>query len=104
MFTSLNAAETATTATQGGSFLGSLLPLIFLFAIFYFIVIRPQQKQAKEHKVMLTELQKGDKIVTAGGFIVEIVKVEENFYKVSMADNTIVKLTKESVSKRYEEA
>ena len=100
MFTPLQAAE---PVAQSGSPFGSIFMLVGLFAIFYFIIIRPQQKQAKAHKAMLTELQKGDKIVTAGGFIVEIVKVEENFYKVSMADNTIVKLTKESVSKRYEE-
>ena len=103
MFTSLNAAETATATASSSSFLGSLLPLVFLFAIFYFIVIRPQQKQAKSHKDMLAELKKGDKIVTAGGFIAEIVKVEETFYKVSLNDNSIVKLTKESVSKLYEE-
>ncbi|KIM09200.1 MAG: preprotein translocase subunit YajC [Sulfurovum sp. PC08-66] len=82
----------------------SLLPLVFLFAIFYFIVIRPQQKQAKAHKQMLTELVKGDKIVTAGGFIVEIEKVEETFYRVKMNDGVSARLSKESVAKRYEEA
>lgn len=101
MFIPLQAAE---PAAQGGSLMGSLLPLVFLFAIFYFIVIRPQQKQAKEHKAMLSELKKGDKVVTAGGFIVEITKVEENYYKVAMNDATEAKLAKESVSKLYEEA
>lgn len=103
MFTLLH-AEAAPQAAQGGDFLTSLLPLVFLFAIFYFIVIRPQQKQAKKHKEMLSELKKGDKVVTAGGFIVEIEKVEEDFYKVKMADNIVTKLAKESVSKLYEEA
>ncbi len=104
MFTFAYAAEPAAAAAPQGSLIGSLLPLIFLFAIFYFIVIRPQQKQARAHKEMLNELAKGDKVVTAGGFIVEIEKVEENFYKVKMNNDVTVKLAKESVSKKYEEA
>ena len=103
MFTFANAAEAAPVAPQGDLFT-SLLPLIFLFGIFYFIVIRPQQKQARTHKEMLAEIKKGDKVVTSGGFIVEIVKVEDNFYSVKMSNETVAKLTKESVSKLYEEA
>lgn len=102
MFTFANAADAAPAAAQQPSLFTSLLPLIFLFAIFYFIVIRPQQKQQKLHKEMLSALEKGDKVVTNGGFIVEITKVEENFYKVKMNDDVIVKLTKESVAKKYE--
>ncbi|MDY3133021.1 MAG: preprotein translocase subunit YajC, partial [Campylobacter lanienae] len=51
------------------SMLTSLLPLVVLFAIFYFLVIRPQQKQQREHKNMLANLQKGDKIITNGGLV-----------------------------------
>ncbi len=104
MFTFAYAAEAAPQAAQQPSLMTSLMPLIFLFAIFYFIVIRPQQKQQKAHKEMLAQLEKGDKIVTSGGFIVEIVKVEEHFYKVKMNDDVIVKLSKESVSRKYEPA
>ena len=85
-----------------GSFLTSFLPLIVLFAIFYFLVIRPQQQQVKKHREMLDNLGKGDKIVTNGGFIVDIVKVEENFFKVRLNDNTEVKLDKESVLRKYD--
>ncbi|NLN13645.1 MAG: preprotein translocase subunit YajC, partial [Arcobacter skirrowii] len=62
-----------------GDLLTSLLPLVALFAIFYFLIIRPQQKQAKAHKDMIASLKKGDKIVTNGGLMVEVVKVEETY-------------------------
>ena len=90
-------------AAEQGSFLASFLPLVVLFAIFYFLVIRPQQQQVKKHKLMLEELGKGDKIVTNGGFIVEIIKVEELFFKVKLNDNTEAKLDKESVLRKYDD-
>ena len=57
----------------------SLLPLIVLFAVFYFFLIRPQRVQAKRHREMLEGLKKGDKVVSSGGLICEIIKVEEQF-------------------------
>ncbi len=82
--------------------ISSLLPLVALFAIFYFLIIRPQQNQAKKHKAMIAELKKGDKIVTNGGLMVEITKVGENFLLVKNHDNTEMKLAKEFVSKLSE--
>ena len=79
-----------------------MLPLLVLFGIFYFLIIRPQQKQAKEHKEMIESLKKGDKIITTGGLIAEVVKPEEDFIKVKLNDDTIVKLSKEYVSKKLE--
>lgn len=109
MFTFAQAADavapalgTAAPAAQQGSGMNSMVMLFALFAIFYFIVIRPQQKQQKAHKVMLSELKKGETVVTSGGFIVEIDKVEEDFYSVKLNKETIVKIAKESVSKIYE--
>ena len=64
---------------QQGSALGSFLPLILLFAIFYFLIIRPQQKHQKAHKAMLEGLEKGDDIITTGGLIAVIVKTKEDF-------------------------
>ncbi len=84
---------------QSADLISSLLPLVALFAIFYFLIIRPQQKQAKAHKAMIAELKKGDKIVTNGGLMVEIIKVEETFLIVKNHDNTEMKLMKEFVSK-----
>ena len=82
--------------------LGQFLPLIFLFGIFYFLIIRPQQKQQKEHKAMLEALTKGDKIVTTGGLFAEVVKVEEDFIKIKLNDTSIVKLDKAFVNRKVE--
>ncbi len=77
-------------------------PIIALFAIFYFLIIRPQQKQQKEHQAMLESLTKGDKIVTNGGLIAQVVKAEEEFFKVKLNDETIVKLDKAYVAKKID--
>jgi len=86
-----------------GSFLASFAPLVVLFAIFYFLVIRPQQQQVKKHREMLDNLGKGDKIITNGGLIVEIVKVEEMFFKVKLNDNNEVKLDKDSILRKFDD-
>jgi len=78
------------------------LPLIILFGIFYFLIIRPQQKQQKEHASMLESLGKGDKILTSGGLYAEIIKVEEDFIKIKLNDTNIVKLDKGYVAKKVE--
>ncbi len=83
--------------------LTSLLPLIVLFAIFYFLVIRPQQKQAKQHKDMIAGLKKGDKVITNGGLICEVVKPEENFIKVSLNNDVTVKISREYIAKKIDE-
>lgn len=83
--------------------LSSLLPLIVLFAIFYFLLIRPQQKQAKAHQLMISSLQKGDKIVTNGGLICEIVKPEDDFIKVKLNDDVIVRIDRAYVAKKIDE-
>ena len=87
---------------QQGSVIGSFLPLILLFAIFYFLIIRPQQKATKAHKEMLETLGKGDKIITTGGLIAVIVKTEEDFIKIKLNDDTIVKLDRAYVAKKVE--
>ena len=88
---------------NAGNVLTQLLPLIVLVAIFYFLIIRPQQTQARKHKEMIANLDKGDKIVTSGGFIVEVVKKEEEFFMVRLNDDTIVKLAKDYVAKKVEQ-
>jgi preprotein translocase subunit YajC len=85
-----------------GNLLSSFLPLIVLFGIFYFLIIRPQQKQAQEHKKMIDALKKGDRIITTGGLIVEVLKPEEDFIKVKLNDDVVVKLSKEFVSSKIE--
>ncbi len=88
---------------MNGDLFGSLLPLIVLFAIFYFLIIRPQQKQQKEHAAMLDALEKGDKILTNGGLIVEIVKVEEMFLTVKNVDGGTLRLARSYVASKWEE-
>ena len=92
-------------APQAGqpSLLASLLPLIILFAIFYFLVILPQQREAKKHKKMVENLKKGDKIVTIGGIIAEVVKNEESFIKAKIADNVEVKIDKSAVARKLDD-
>ena len=86
------------------SLLSSLLPLVVLFAIFYFLVIRPQQKQVKKHKEMLDALQKGDKVITSGGLICEVVKPEEDSIKVKLNDEgMIVKVSREYIAKKIDD-
>ncbi len=88
---------------QSGNLAGSLLPLVVLFAIFYFLIIRPQQKQQKEHDAMLDALKKGDKIITSGGLIVEIVKVEDSFFKVKHIDGALSRVARSFVSSKWED-
>lgn len=84
--------------------ISSVLPLVALFAIFYFLVLRPQQNQAKKHKEMVSALKKGDKIITNGGLICEVVKPEEDSIKVKLNDEgIIVKISKEFVSRKIDE-
>lgn len=87
---------------QSGDLISSLLPLVALFAIFYFLIIRPQQKQAKTHKGMVANLKKGDKIVSNGGLMVEIVKVEEECLIVKHSDNSEIKLARDFVAKKLD--
>ena len=88
---------------DAGSIMGSLLPLVVLFAIFYFLIIRPQQKQQEEHKTMLENLTKGDKVVTNGGIIVEITKVEETFFTVKNIDGTTMRVSKSFINSKWED-
>jgi len=80
--------------------LQQVLPFVALFAIFYFLIIRPQQKQQKAHAQMLASLTKGDKIITTGGLYAEVVKSEDDFIKIKLNDEVIVKLDKAFVSRK----
>ncbi len=84
-------------------FLSQLLPFIFLIAVMYFVIIRPQQQQAKKHQEMVNSLNKGDKVVTNGGLIVEIKKVEETFFTVKFNNDVEGRLVKDAVMRKYED-
>lgn len=91
-----NAYAQAAAAQPGGGFL-EYLPLIGLAAVFYFMILRPQQKRAKEQKTMLGALQKGDEIVTIGGELGRVTKVGDNYLSVEIADNVTVQIQKNAV-------
>ena len=76
-----------------GSGIGQFIPLILIFVIFYFFLIRPQQKKVKEHKAMVESLKKGDKIVTSGGITGTITRVIDNDkVEVEITDNVVVEV------------
>lgn len=77
-----------------GSFFAGVLPLVLIFVIFYFLLIRPQQKKAKEHKQMIENLKKGDKVITAGGAYGVVESVGTNTLVVKIAENVKVKFGK----------
>ena len=83
---------------QQGDPLMSFLPLIILFVIFYFLLIRPQQKKAKEHKTMVENLKKGDEIVTQGGIVGKVLEVGDGFFTCEIADKVEVKVQSHAVS------
>ena len=83
--------------------ISQLLPFVFLIAIMYFVIIRPQQKETKQRKEMIEALKKGDKVITNGGFIVVIHKVEEKFLSIKMNDDVITKITKGAIAKKFED-
>ncbi len=76
----------------------SMMPLVLMFGILYFLMIRPQQKKAKEHKLMLAAVQKGDKVVTAGGICGIVANVKDDVVTVKIADNVKVDFIKSSIS------
>lgn len=80
----------------GGSLM-EFLPLIALLAVFYFLVLRPQQKRAKEHRAMMEALQKGDEVLTVGGIMGRVIKVGETYASVEIADNVVVQVQKETI-------
>lgn len=83
--------------------LAQLLPFVFLIAIMYFVIIRPQQKEAKSRQEMIAALKKGDRVITAGGLIVVVYKVEEQFLSVKINDEIVAKITKDAVVRKYED-
>lgn len=92
MFISNAYAEGAVVATGGG--LMDYLPLVALVAVFYFLVLRPQQKRAKEHQAMMTALQKGDEVATSGGLVGRVTKVYEDYASVEVSEGMEVKVQK----------
>ena len=82
----------------GGTDLMTFLPMIAIFVVFYFLLIRPQQKKAKEAKTMLEALQKGDEVVTAGGMLGRISKLTDQYATVEVGPNTEVTVQRQAMA------
>jgi len=84
-------------APQGDPLMG-FLPLIVIFIVFWFLLIRPQQKKVKEHKAMVDALKKGDEVVTNGGLLGKITEVGDNYIQLKVADDVEVKVQRQAVA------
>jgi preprotein translocase subunit YajC len=87
-------------APGGGSdFLVQLIPILLMFVIFYFLLFRPQQQRAKQHREMVSNIRRGDTVVTSGGIIGKVTKVrDENEIEVEIAENTRIRVIKSTVA------
>jgi preprotein translocase subunit YajC len=78
--------------------LGSMLPLVLMFVVLYFVMIRPQMKKQKEHRAMIDAIAKGDEIVTAGGLIGKVSKLGESYVSVELAQGVEVQMQRSAIS------
>ena len=103
MFISSAFAQTAPAApaAAGGSFqdsLMSMLPLVLMFGVLYFVMIRPQMKKAKEHKTMVDALAKGDEVVTAGGMLGKVAKLGDSNLSLEVAEGVEIQIQRTAVA------
>ncbi len=87
----------AQTAAPGGMDIMSMLPIILMFVVLYFVMIRPQMKRAKEHKAMVDALQKGDEVIAAGGVLGKVTRVADNYVTIEIADKIEIKVQRPAV-------
>ena len=90
------AAAAPQAAPQGGG-MGMLVPMLLIFAIFYFMMIKPQQRKEKERRKMIDELRAGAKVIFAGGFIGKIVEAKEKTFKIEIAGDVVVEVARAAV-------
>ncbi len=84
-------------AGSPGADMLSLAPIVLMFVVLYFLMIRPQMKRTKEHKAMIEALQKGDEVVTAGGVVGRVAKVDENYVALQVAENVQITVQRPAV-------
>jgi len=91
-------AEAVPAAAQQPGMIEALLPFVILFVVFYFLLIRPQSKKAKQHKSMVEAVGKGDEVVTQGGLFGKITEVSDEYLQVKVADNVEVKVQRGAIA------
>lgn len=90
-------ASDGTSPEVSGSIWHNLMPLLIIVLIFYFVLIRPQQKKAREHKEMINNLKKGDNVITSGGILGSISRTKGNIVVLKIADDVEIKVRKETI-------
>ncbi|MCH2549329.1 MAG: preprotein translocase subunit YajC [Alphaproteobacteria bacterium] len=99
MFISLAHAQSFLGGAEGGGGLGAFLPIILIFVVFYFLLIRPQQKKVKQHREMLNLVKRGDRVLTGGGIIGTVTRIKENDeLVVEVADGVKVNVLRSTLS------
>ena len=100
MFITPAFAQTAGGQASGAGILVQMAPLVLIFVVFYFLLIRPQQKKMKEHREMLTQLKRNDRVVTAGGIVATVTKVKEGSDEIEaeIAPNVRVTLVRGTIT------
>lgn len=98
LYTLAMAQPPAGSGGQTASPISAFMPLILIFIIFYFLLIRPQHKKQKEHQKILSELQKGDKIITTGGIHGVIVNIKEDVLSIKVAENVKIDINRANVA------
>jgi len=97
VFISQAFAQTAPAAAGGESSLLSMLPLVLMFVVLYFVMIRPQMKRQKEHKAMIDALAKGDEVVVGGGVIGKVAKIGDSVLHVEVANGVEIQVQRAAV-------
>ncbi|MET0240808.1 MAG: preprotein translocase subunit YajC [Sphingobium sp.] len=100
MFITPALAQTAAAGSGGGTgaMIAQIAPLVLIFAVFYFLLIRPQQKRMKEQKAKLDAVKKGDQVITGGGLVGKVVRVDEVYVDVELGQGIKVKAVKSTLS------
>ena len=91
-------AQTAAAAAGPMDSVMQFLPIILMFAVLYFLMVRPQMKKAKEHKALLEAISKGDEVVTQGGLAGRVTKVGDDFVAIAIADNVEIQMQKPAIT------
>ena len=94
---SLAHAQTAAASSDPTGGFMQLLPMILMFVVLWFLMVRPQMKKAKEHKALIAALAKGDEVVTSGGLVGKVIKVGDNYVTLEIAEGTEVVVQKPAI-------
>ena len=88
----------------GGTTFSAILPFVLIFALFYFLIIRPQQRQSRERKKMLAEIKRGDSVVTSGGIYARVINVDGDDLTVEIAKGINIKMIRSGISEKTDSA